>query len=74
MRYLAGLARQWGLPLAGENTGGGGPAALQLTLSVADELHLSGVMWMSGNDLARGRDGLTIDGIGPALAANHFVP
>jgi hypothetical protein len=59
--YLAQLAAQYNLPVAGENTGGGGQAALDLTLQRAQQYHLAGVMYMSGVLIDQGVAGITLN-------------
>ncbi|WP_157749290.1 hypothetical protein [Jatrophihabitans sp. GAS493] len=63
--YLASLAKQYALPVAGENTGGGGPLALSLAVKRAKADGLTGVMYMSGSMVEQGRAGVTL----PALLA-----
>lgn len=64
--YLAGLAEPWGLPVSGENTGGGGVAALDRALAQARKLGLTQVTWMSATAL---RDGpVTLEQLGAAFA------
>ncbi|GAB2922972.1 hypothetical protein GCM10027047_20270 [Rhodococcus aerolatus] len=69
VRYLAGLASARGLGLSGENTGGGGAAALARCLDQAADLHLAGVLWLGGADLAAGRAGLDLAVLATGLAA-----
>ena len=52
--YLAGLAGLAGLPMAGENTGGGTSADLTLSLGRVARLHLEGMMWFSAPQLLAG--------------------
>lgn len=73
VRYLADLARAQGLPVAGENTGGGGQAVLDESLDRAEELGLTGVMWFSGPDLRAGRDGLDLRDVGDTLRARGLA-
>lgn len=47
VRYLAGLARTAGMPLGGENTGGGTAAQLRLVLERAKRFGLVIVNWMA---------------------------
>lgn len=61
--YLAGLAQKYGLPVAGENTGGGGSAAMALSISRTLQYHLSGMMYMCGEFIANGRAGVTLPGL-----------
>lgn len=56
--YLAGLAAKYGLPIGGENTGGGGLAALSTSIQRVSTYRLVGMMWMSAADLMSARDGL----------------
>ncbi|SDI79012.1 hypothetical protein SAMN05444157_0172 [Frankineae bacterium MT45] len=65
--YLASLAKEYGLPVAGENTGGGGPAALTLSVKRAKADGLTGVMYMSGSMVQQGRAGVTISTLLAAL-------
>lgn len=58
--YLAQLGAQNGLPVAGENTGRGGLAALDTTLQRLRSYHLSGVMYMSGDLIANGQAGISL--------------
>ncbi|PZS31994.1 MAG: hypothetical protein DLM58_10750 [Pseudonocardiales bacterium] len=60
VQYLASLAAAYGLPVAGENTGGGGKAALNLTMQRATANHLTGVMYMSGNLIDNGSAGISL--------------
>ena len=59
--YLATLAGKYGLPLAGENTGGGGTSALATCVSRARADHLTSFMYMAGDLIADGRAGITLD-------------
>ena len=68
-RFLAGLTAAAGVPLAGENTGGGGAAALRTSLDRVTALGLVGLTWFSGADLAARRDGLDLDKLGAGLGA-----
>jgi hypothetical protein len=68
--YLAELAARYGLPVAGENTGGGGPAALALSLQRRDAYGLTGVMYMSGNQIASGTAHLSLDELQGAVRAD----
>ena len=73
VRYLATLAAGNGLPLAGENTGGGGSSALQRTLGLVAPLPLTGVMWMNGDALANNADGLDLRGVSQGLRAYNLA-
>ncbi|QHC64466.1 hypothetical protein GSU69_18455 [Rathayibacter festucae] len=44
--YLAPLVRELGMPLSGENTGGGGDAAVDRVVSQVNRLDLDRVTWM----------------------------
>jgi hypothetical protein len=57
--YLASLAGKYGLPLGGENTGGGGLRALSTCVANAKKYSLQGFMWLSGPDLERAIGGLS---------------
>jgi hypothetical protein len=61
--YLASLAELYGLPVAGENTGQGGAAALSLALSRVNADHLVGMMYMCGPFIANGSAGITIQNL-----------
>lgn len=67
--YLATLAAAYRLPLAGENTGGGGSAALNLSLQRARQFGLSSVMYMSGTLISQGTAGISLDQLKAAAAA-----
>jgi hypothetical protein len=69
--YLVRLARQYGLPVAGENTGGGGRAALALSMERLGALRLNGVMYMSGPSIADGSAGVSLPEL--IVAANRAV-
>jgi hypothetical protein len=68
--YLAALAKQFGVGIAGENTGDDTPAALQLTVSRMLQLRLQGVMWMSAPQLLSG-SGVTVADLANAIAATR---
>jgi hypothetical protein len=53
--YLAGLAKQRGLPIAGENSGGNAPADLTRCVSLARRLHLTQLFWFNEADFFGGR-------------------
>ncbi|GAB2922978.1 hypothetical protein GCM10027047_20280 [Rhodococcus aerolatus] len=72
-RYLARLTADAGLPLAGENTGGGGAAALATSTDRVAELGMTGLTWFSGDDLASRRDGLDPAGFGAGLRAGGLA-
>jgi hypothetical protein len=65
--FLAGLAAKYGMPLGGENTGGGGVAALQTSLHRVTAYGLAGMMWMSAADLMTTRDGLGLSAAAAGL-------
>lgn len=67
--YLASLASQYGLPIAGENTGGGGQASLSISLSRAHTYGLTGVVYMSGGYIASGQASLTLSQLTSLAAA-----
>ncbi|WP_165069788.1 hypothetical protein [Marisediminicola senii] len=46
VEYLATITRPMGMPLSGENTGGGGPAALARVQEQVDRLGLRRITWM----------------------------
>ncbi len=52
--HLARLAAQHGLPISGENTGGGGQAALDRVVAQAAALPITRVTWMSAGSLTSG--------------------
>jgi hypothetical protein len=58
--YLSTLATKYGLPLAGENTGGGGSSALSVSFARFTAYHLVGLMYMSGDMIATARAGTTL--------------
>ena len=64
--YLASLATQYGLPLAGENTGGGGTDALATCATRARADHLTSFMYMSGGAIANGQAGITLSDLAAA--------
>ena len=59
VEYLVQLAKPWSLPVTGENTGGGGAAALQRTFAQATRLGLQQVTWMPAATLHTGPVTLT---------------
>ena len=61
--YLTGLAAQYGLPVAGENTGKGGVTALNESLARVKADHLIGMMYMSGPFIADGSAGITLQNL-----------
>ena len=50
--YLSTLAKQYGLPLAGENPGGGGLTTFKLCLARVKQLGMQTFMWMSEPTMA----------------------
>lgn len=61
IQYLARLGAQYGLPVAGENSGGGGSSALALCRSRMLAYHLTGMMYMSGPFVSDGTAGVTLN-------------
>lgn len=68
IEYLAQLAAQSGLPLAGENAGGGGTAALALCVQRANALGLQGIMYFAGPFVADGSAGVSLANLTSAAA------
>lgn len=54
VEYLAQLAKPYGLPVSGENTGTQSVQALTTCLDRVRTLHLAGMMWMQGGALVNG--------------------
>jgi hypothetical protein len=69
--YLAALATQYGLPIAGENTGGGGENALVLCVQRVQADHLTGMMYMSGGLIDNGTAGISLTDLNGA--ANYLL-
>ena len=66
--YLSSLATQYGLPLAGENTGGGGTSALATCVDRAKADHLTSFMYMAGGLIDSGQAGISLSDLGNAAA------
>ena len=66
--YLASLATQYDLPIAGENSGGGGTSALNLCVQRVQADHLTGMMYMSGQLVANGSAGVTVSDLEAAAS------
>jgi hypothetical protein len=69
--YLAGLATQYGLPIAGENAGGGGQHALALCVQRVQADHLTAMMYMSGGLIDNGTAGISLTDLN--AAANYLL-
>ena len=59
--YITRLATPLGMPVIGENTGGGDLADMQLCVERVRELGMAGMLWMTESDLFAGGGKATID-------------
>jgi hypothetical protein len=67
--YLASLAAKYSIPVAGENTGGGGQAALDTMIRYQRAYNLSGVMYMGGDMISSGSAGISLAALQSSIAA-----
>jgi hypothetical protein len=70
VEYLAQLAKPYGLPVSGENTGTQSVHALATCLDRVRTLHLAGMMWMQGGALMNGGP-VTLSNYSTKIAASN---